>query len=102
MGAKDSNRLKVESRKLDSIAPYEGNPRRIPGAAVDAVAASIERYGFRQPIVVDAEGVVIAGHTRLQAARKLGLETVYRHLQSRDHSQSPHCRVEVVSGQRKR
>ena len=44
------------------------------------MAASIERYGFRQPIVVDAEGVVIAGHTRLQAARKLGLEIVPVHV----------------------
>ena len=72
--------MRVESRPIADVRPYAGNPRKIPKRAVDAVAASIEQYGFRQPIVVDTEGVVIAGHTRLHAAQKLGLESVPVHV----------------------
>jgi DNA modification methylase len=62
----------VEMRPIASIRPYENNPR-INDAAVDAVAASIREFGFRQPIVVDEEGVIIVGHTRYLAAIKLGM-----------------------------
>ena len=58
-----------------SVKPYEKNPRNNDDA-VDAVAASIKEFGFRQPIVVDAEGVIICGHTRYKAALKLVLEKV--------------------------
>jgi site-specific DNA-methyltransferase (adenine-specific) len=60
---------------VDRPVPYARNPRRNDGA-VDALAASIREFGFRSPVLVDAEGVVIAGHTRLKAARKLGLREV--------------------------
>src|ERR1700732_5051908 len=69
----------VELRPITSIRPYENNPR-LNEAAVDAVAASIREFGFRQPIVVDEEGVIIVGHTRSKAALKLGLETVPVHV----------------------
>ena len=72
--------MQIEQRHPDSLTPYEGNPRKIPKSAVEAVASSIERYGFRQPIVVDADGAVIVGHTRLLAALKLGLESVPVHV----------------------
>lgn len=62
--------------KLAEIRPYEKNPRIIPQAAVDAVARSIQAFGFRAPIVVDANGVILAGHTRYKAAQQLGLDTV--------------------------
>ena len=62
--------------KLSEIRPYERNPRIIPQAAVDAVAKSIAAFGFRQPIVVDGDGVILAGHTRYKAAQQLGLEAV--------------------------
>src|SRR5262249_45607386 len=62
-----------------TIRPYDNNPR-INDAAVDAVAASIKEFGFQQPIVVDVEGVIIVGHTRYEAALKLGLETVPVHV----------------------
>ena len=55
--------MKIELWKLSDIKPYPGNPRQ-NDAAVDAVAASIREFGFRQPIVVDADGVIIVGHTR--------------------------------------
>jgi hypothetical protein len=71
--------MQVELRPISSIRPYESNPR-INDAAVDAVAASIKEFGFRQPIVVDEQGVIIVGHTRYKAALKLGLETVPVHV----------------------
>lgn len=58
-----------------NLTPYENNPRRNDGA-VEAVAASIREFGFKVPIVVDANNVVVAGHTRLKAAKRLGLSTV--------------------------
>jgi len=67
--------MKIELRKLDCIRPYEKNPRQ-NDQAVEAVARSIREFGFKQPIVVDAQGVIIVGHTRWKAARKLGLEKV--------------------------
>jgi DNA modification methylase len=71
--------MKVELRPITSIRPYENNPR-INDQAVDAVAASLREFGFRQPIVVDAEGVIIVGHVRYLAALKLGLEKVPVHV----------------------
>jgi DNA modification methylase len=59
--------------------PYPGNPR-LNDDAVDAVAASLKEFGFRQPIVVDGEGVIVCGHTRYKAAIKLGLEKVPVHV----------------------
>src|SRR5262245_53494478 len=69
----------VELRPIDSIRPYEGNPRQ-NDTAVDAVAASIKEFGFRQPIVVDEQGVIIVGHTRHKAALQLGLTEVPVHV----------------------
>jgi site-specific DNA-methyltransferase (adenine-specific) len=71
--------MQVESRPLAAIQPYENNPRH-NDQAVDAVAASIQAFGFRQPIVVDEAGVIVVGHTRYKAALKLGLETVPVHV----------------------
>jgi DNA modification methylase len=71
--------LSVELRPLAEIKPYDRNPRD-NDAAVDAVAESIRRFGFRQPIVVDADGVIVCGHTRWKAAQKLGLEQVPVHV----------------------
>lgn len=64
---------------LDRIRPYVNNPR-INDNAVDAVIHSIEKFGWRQPIVVDAEGTIIVGHTRYKAAKKLGLAEVPVHI----------------------
>lgn len=60
---------------ISRIIPYENNPR-INDNAVDAVAASIKEFGFKVPIIVDKNNVIVAGHTRLKAAQKLGLEEV--------------------------
>jgi DNA modification methylase len=71
--------MKIELRKLTDIRPYEKNPR-INESAVDAVASSLREFGFRQPIVVDADGMIVVGHTRWKAAQKLGLDTVPVHV----------------------
>jgi DNA modification methylase len=71
--------MHIELRPIASVRPYENNPR-INDQAVDAVAASIREFGFRQPIVVDAQGVIIIGHVRYKAALKLGLEKVPVHV----------------------
>lgn len=61
---------------ITAIRPYDRNPRIIPQAAVDAVARSIQAFGFRSPIIVDRDGVILAGHTRYRAAQQLGLAEV--------------------------
>src|SRR3954469_616001 len=71
--------MNIQMVSLSSITPYPGNPRH-NDAGIDAVAASIREFGFRQPIVVDEHNVIIVGHTRFKAAQKLGLETVPVHV----------------------
>lgn len=68
-------KLKVEYRNVADLNPYANNPRFNDGA-VDAVAASIKEFGFKVPIVVDYDGVIVTGHTRVKAAEKLGLDSV--------------------------
>ena len=75
----EDSHVHVEMRPLSTIRPYANNPR-LNDAAVDAVAASIREFGFRQPIVVDEAGVIIVGHTRYKAAQKLGLHEVPVHV----------------------
>ena len=67
--------MDVKLWKIGDVKPYEKNPRR-NDSAVDAVAASIQEFGWKQPIVVDKDGIIIAGHTRYKAAQKLGLKDV--------------------------
>ena len=64
--------MKVFLRPLHEIFPYRSNARKIPQAAVDAVALSLKTYGWQQPIVVDLKGVIVVGHTRRLAALQLG------------------------------
>ena len=71
--------MNVELRDIQAIRPYEGNPR-LNDQAVEAVAKSLREFGFRQPIVVDGDGVIICGHTRWKAAQKLGLKQVPVHV----------------------
>jgi DNA modification methylase len=72
--------MQVQHWPIDKPIPYARNARKIPQAAIDKVASSINEFGWRQPIVVDRENVVIVGHTRLLAARKLGLSEVPVHV----------------------
>lgn len=68
-------KMKVEYRKLSEIKPYEKNPRK-NDEAVPYVKNSIEQFGFRVPIILDKDGVIVSGHTRYKAANELGLEQV--------------------------
>ena len=67
--------MDIKNRKVEELIPYVNNPRD-NSAAVDAVASSIAEFGFKVPIIVDRNNVVVTGHTRLQAAKKLGLAEV--------------------------
>ena len=67
--------MDIKNRKVEELIPYVNNPRD-NSAAVDAVASSIAEFGFKVPIIVDRNSVVVTGHTRLQAAKKLGLAEV--------------------------
>jgi DNA modification methylase len=69
------SKLKIEYIDIDKLIPYINNPRDNKNA-VDKVAASIKEFGFKNPIIVDKENVIIAGHTRLLASRKLDLKEV--------------------------
>ncbi|HBY67619.1 MAG TPA: hypothetical protein DEG69_07635, partial [Flavobacteriaceae bacterium] len=65
---------------IDRPVPYVRNARKIPQKAIDKVAGSLQEFGWRQPIVVDKEGSVIVGHTRLKAAQKLNYKEVPVHV----------------------
>lgn len=69
------SKLQIEYLNIDKLIPYINNPRENKNA-VDKVAASIKEFGFKNPIIIDKENVIIAGHTRLLASRKLGIEEV--------------------------
>ena len=71
--------MKVELVPIKEVIPYARNPR-INTHAVEKVAASIKEFGFRQPIVVDSEKVIVVGHVRFEAAKQLGLKKVPIHI----------------------
>ena len=68
--------MEVKSLKLDSITPYGKNAKKHDKRQINNVAESIKQYGFVQPIVVDRDGVIVIGHCRALAAKKLGMEEV--------------------------
>ena len=65
--------MQIIEKNITEITPYEKNPRK-NDEAVEYVANSIKEFGFKVPIVIDKNGVIVAGHTRYKAAQKLGLE----------------------------
>lgn len=67
--------IKIIYKNIDELVPYENNPRDNT-AAIDAVAASIKEFGFKNPIIIDSDNVIVAGHTRLKAAQKLKIQNV--------------------------
>ena len=67
--------MKVLDIKLSDITPYENNPRNNE-EAVEPVLNSIKEFGFKVPIVIDKNNIIVAGHTRYKAAKKLKLKTV--------------------------
>lgn len=67
--------MEIIMKGMDDIRPYEKNPRKNDDA-VQYVAESIKQFGFKVPIVIDANGTIVAGHTRYKAAKELGMEQV--------------------------
>ena len=66
--------IKIIEKQCDDLIPYENNAR-INDKAVEAVAKSIKEFGMKNPIIIDKDNVIVAGHTRLKALQKLGIET---------------------------
>ena len=71
--------MKIELVDIDKLIPYARNPRN-NDMAIDDVASSIKEFGFRQPIVIDKENVIVAGHTRYMASKKLDIKEVPVHV----------------------
>lgn len=67
--------IEIVMRKIGELKPYENNPRH-NDMAVDAVAASIQQFGFKNPVIIDKDGVIVAGHTRYKAAKKQGITDI--------------------------
>lgn len=72
---KGDDGMNIIMRQIGELIPYENNPR-INDKAVKAVAKSIEEFGFKNPVIVDADSVIICGHTRVKAALQLGIDEV--------------------------
>ena len=67
--------MKITDVKIQNIKPYHDNPR-VNNDAIDVVKKSLEEFGFQQPLVLDKDNVIIVGHTRFEAAKKLGIKKV--------------------------
>ena len=67
--------MQIINKTLTELTPYQNNPRK-NDAAVDKVAASIAEFGFKVPVVIDKDGVIVAGHTRYKAAQSLGMSEI--------------------------
>ena len=70
-----AEKIKIVMKKIKDITPYWNNPRKNE-KAIDAVMNSIDEFGFKNPIIIDKDGVIISGHTRRLAAIKLGMKEV--------------------------
>ena len=70
------SKLKIVYKHVDEIIPYVNNPRKISQNAIDKVASSIKNFGFKVPIIIDKDNEIVAGHNRILAAKKLGMEEV--------------------------
>jgi len=68
--------MKIEQLPIAAIQPYAGNAKLHTAKQVEQIAASIQRFGFNDPIAIDDDGIIIEGHGRLLAAEKLGLKTI--------------------------
>ena len=67
--------MEIINKKIDELIPYENNPRKNDDA-VEYVAKSIKEFGFKVPLVIDENNIIVTGHTRLKAAKELGLVEV--------------------------
>ena len=70
-----TDELRIENIEISKIVPYENNPRH-NDSAVDQVANSIREFGFKVPIIIDKDNVIVCGHTRYKASKQLGLKKI--------------------------
>lgn len=68
--------MRYQERKVSELIPYAGNARTHPPEQIDKIAGSIKKFGFINPIIIDAQNGIIAGHGRLEAAKKLKVKKV--------------------------
>lgn len=68
--------MQIHEISIYDIKAYDNNPRKISEEAINAVAASIKNFGFKVPVILDKNNVIVAGHTRILAAKKLGIEEI--------------------------
>jgi len=68
-------RMEIEFLNIAEIIPYDNNPRH-NDEAVEAVSASIRKFGFKVPVIIDENNVIVAGHTRIKAAEELGITEI--------------------------
>lgn len=76
IGLDGEDNMEVKNRKLSSITAYGKNAKKHDKTQINNVAESIKQYGFVQPIVIDRDSVIVIGHCRAMAAKKLGMEEV--------------------------
>lgn len=67
--------MKIEFKKISEIKPYKSNPR-VNEKAIEYLVNSVKEFGFKVPITIDKDGVIITGHTRYEVAKRLGMETI--------------------------
>ena len=67
--------ISIIEQYVNDLIPYENNAR-INDKAIDIVANSIQEFGFRNPVIIDKNKVIVAGHTRVEACKKLGIDKV--------------------------
>ena len=75
-GAYTGGKMDIKNRPVKELIPYKGNAKKHDNKQIKNVAESIRQYGFVQPVVVDKDGVIVIGHCRALAAKKLGMEMV--------------------------
>src|SRR5690554_1079775 len=67
--------LKIQNKLVDELIEYDNNPR-LNDEAVDVVAKSIKEFGFKVPVIIDENNIIVAGHTRVKACKRLGIKEV--------------------------
>jgi len=75
VGVKALNKLKIEYVNIDNIKPYKNNPRKNE-EAIPYVMESIKQFGFKNPVILDKDNIIIAGHTRIESAKRLGITEI--------------------------
>jgi len=85
--------MQIAEWEVERLHPFDNNPRIITDEAIQSVMNSIKKFGWRQPIVANPAGIIIVGHTRFEAAKRMGLKKVPVHVMDVDDNQARAYRV---------